>query len=500
MTSGWIENEMEKFYMALERLFQNEIDKFIGSLQIMRDYYHNLDNRPLIELPFSTIDIIKEEIDQTPIEEFNVEGEENNTQQENKENTTNSEASVKETLEQYIEKNMPKSYPRVEKLYKNSLKIQFQYEEALREAERAKIEKEKEDAKKNAAPGKGKKAPDKNKENAEEVVKEEVYPHNDELKQAISNEKSKFKYKLTLLKYWGIYCLKNFRRLSLTVYNKLEDWIILAIKAENEALNELTVMLKENIESESKIKYELALETFDVIVNMDVQNYIELPPKPLPAKEVIDHNKFNIVQLKILMEELQTYLVENTSSIRSSTFISIFLKKYISSKNDNDVYYGIPNMLKELSFYNYFKFIKKLDPENTDLISLKQIGTFFALLSDILPTKNEISSIREQARKMSGDDYPLLTISQFTQIEFWFDEKERSPTLKNHEDYHRDIKLKEILFEINKNQNVSQQSQEEAEGESVMDLDEFINILTLDCISSEAEKYQGKTYYEALFF
>jgi hypothetical protein len=79
---------------------------------------------------------------------------------------------------------------------------------------------------------------------------------------------------------------------------------------------------------------------------MDVHNYIELPPKPLPAKEVIDHNKFNIVQLKILMEELQTYLVENTSSIRSSTFISIFLKKYISSKNDNDVYYGIPNLLK----------------------------------------------------------------------------------------------------------------------------------------------------------
>ena len=495
MTSGWIENEMEKFYMALERLFQNEIDKFIGSLQIMRDYYHNLDNRPLIELPFSTIDIIKEEIDQTPIEEFNVEGEENQENKEKENNAGNTEASVKETLEQYIEKNMPKSYPRVEKLYKNSLKIQFQYEEALRETERAKLEKEKEDAKKNPAPGKGKKGQDKGKENQEEAVKEEVYPHNDELKQAISNEKSKFKYKLTLLKYWGISCLKNFRRLSLTVYNKLEDWIILAIKAENEALNELTIMLKENIESESKIKYELALETFDVIVNMDVQNYIELPPKPLPAKEVIDHNKFNIVQLKILMEELQTYLVENTSSIRSSTFISIFLKKYISSKNDNDVYYGIPNLLKELSFYNYFKFIKKLDPENTDLISLKHIGTFFSLLSDVIPTKNEVSQIKEQAQKLSGDDYPLLNMEQFTQIEFWFDEKERSPTLKNHEDYHRDIKLKEILFDINKNQ-----GQESNEGEAVVDLEEFISILTLECLNSEPEKFQGKTYYEALFF
>ena len=175
MTSGWIENEMEKFYMALERLFQNEIDKFIGSLQIMRDYYHNLDNRPLIELPFSTIDIIKEEIDQTPIEEFATETEENSTNPENvnKETTNkenNTESDVKETLEQYIEKNLPKSYPRVEKLYKNSLKIQFQYEEALREAERAKLEKEKEENKKNANPAKGKKATDKNKE-AEETQK-----------------------------------------------------------------------------------------------------------------------------------------------------------------------------------------------------------------------------------------------------------------------------------------------------------------------------------------
>jgi len=62
MTAGWIENEMEKFYLNLEKLFQNEADKFLGSLQIIRDYYHNLDNKPLIEIPFHTFDIIKEEV------------------------------------------------------------------------------------------------------------------------------------------------------------------------------------------------------------------------------------------------------------------------------------------------------------------------------------------------------------------------------------------------------------------------------------------------------
>ena len=126
---------------------------------------------------------------------------------------------------------------------------------------------------------------------------------------------------------------------------------------------------------------------------------------------------------------------------------------------------------------------------------MKHIGTFFSLLSDVIPTKNEVSQIKEQAQKLSGDDYPLLNMEQFTQIEFWFDEKERSPTLKNHEDYHRDIKLKEILFDINKNQ-----GQESNEGEAVVDLEEFISILTLECLNSEPEKFQGKTYYEALFF
>lgn len=62
MTAGWVENEMEKLYLNLERLYQSEIDKFVGSLHIIRDYYHNLDSKPLVELPFQTIDILKEEI------------------------------------------------------------------------------------------------------------------------------------------------------------------------------------------------------------------------------------------------------------------------------------------------------------------------------------------------------------------------------------------------------------------------------------------------------
>ena len=155
MTSGWIENEMEKFYMALERLFQNEIDKFIGSMQIMRDYYHNLDNRPLIELPFTTIDIIKDEIDPTPIEVFS----------ESTEPNANS---------------LPEQYPRIEKLYKTCIRVQFQYEEAIKESEKARTKKQNENNKKKKKKKKKKNQQTQNQQtqNQQEERVESSYPHN----------------------------------------------------------------------------------------------------------------------------------------------------------------------------------------------------------------------------------------------------------------------------------------------------------------------------------
>lgn len=161
-----------------------------------------------------------------------------------------------------------------------------------------------------------------------EEKKPEVYENENEMKQSIKFEKAKYRFRLTLLKHWGIECLKNLRKMANSIYSKLDDWIVLSIKAENEALNQICNMFRDHIEQEKKIKYELELDTFDVIVNMDVQNYIELPPQPLPAKEIIDHSKFNILQLRILLDELKTYEI-NPNTIRTSTFLDILIKKYV---------------------------------------------------------------------------------------------------------------------------------------------------------------------------
>jgi hypothetical protein len=56
-----------------------------------------------------------------------------------------------------------------------------------------------------------------------------------------------------------------------------------------------------------------------------------------------------------------------------------------------------------------------------------------------------------------------------------------------HENYHRPIKLKEIIFELNQN-----------EYEKVS-LTEILKIFTLKALSLDCEKMKNKTYYDVLF-
>jgi hypothetical protein len=173
----------------------------------------------------------------------------------------------------------PSSFPRLEKLHKTALKVQFQYDEALILAEKKRLEKLQETTNKKAK--ENQKTATKDKKNiAPETPleeKKEVCHYEEDMKLSIKNEKAKYRFRITLLKYWAINCVKNMRKIANNIYNKLDDWVVLSNKAENEALNQLTNILKSTIEKEQKIKYELELDTFDVIVNFDVQNYIELP-------------------------------------------------------------------------------------------------------------------------------------------------------------------------------------------------------------------------------
>lgn len=70
----------------------------------------------------------------------------------------------------------------------------------------------------------------------------------------------------------------------------------------------------------------------------------------------------------------------------------------------------------------------------------------------------------------------------------WFDQYEACVTPQGYEVYDRVEKLKEIIFEINK------------DDDEMLDVFELCNLFTLRKLNMFDTKNEGITYYEVLFF
>ena len=91
--------------------------------------------------------------------------------------------------------------------------------------------------------------------------------------------------------------LKHQRELALKIYQKLDDWINVGSKAENDAIEEVCDVVKDAIEGQTKIQDELRVNFMDFFVDPKILNFIEPPPEKLPAMEESDEGRFNIPQL-----------------------------------------------------------------------------------------------------------------------------------------------------------------------------------------------------------
>jgi hypothetical protein len=125
------------------------------------------------------------------------------------------------------------------------------------------------------------------------------------MKAAIRLEKSILRYRLTQIRNWTLKRLREMRGRGLKVYQKLEDWILVSTRSENEAIEEMCTVLKRAIEEERKIQDELRIKFMDFCVDQKIMNYVEPPPEKLPALEERMPDRFTVVQLNTLVEELE---------------------------------------------------------------------------------------------------------------------------------------------------------------------------------------------------
>lgn len=85
----------------------------------------------------------------------------------------------------------------------------------------------------------------------EKAVEESIYVK--EMRESIKVEKSILRYRLVQVRNWALSQLKNMRQSSLDLYKMLEDWVFVAQKTEMDAIEEMSMIIKDAIEEETKI-------------------------------------------------------------------------------------------------------------------------------------------------------------------------------------------------------------------------------------------------------
>lgn len=102
------------------------------------------------------------------------------------------------------------------------------------------------------------------------------------MKAAIKMEKSILRFRLTEIRNWTLKRLREMRQRALKTYLKLEDWILVSTKTENDAVDEMCIVIKRAIEEEKKIQDELRIKYMDFCVDEKIMNFIIPPPEKLP--------------------------------------------------------------------------------------------------------------------------------------------------------------------------------------------------------------------------
>lgn len=150
-----------------------------------------------------------------------------------------------------------------------------------------------------------------------------------EAEEIIAVEKSIIKYRLFLLYSITISRLKEMRLMAKSLYNKLDDWIIYGIKAENDILYEQTKVIKKSIEKTEKLPKDLNPNFPEISSTHKPVNYLDLPPIILPKLELAQPNRFTLSNLFSLTEELK-FLQDDNADLSVSTLVQFFNRRLVN--------------------------------------------------------------------------------------------------------------------------------------------------------------------------
>lgn len=166
------------------------------------------------------------------------------------------------------------------------------------------------------------------------------------------------------------------RQTSLDLYKMLEDWIYVAQKTEMDAIEEMSMVIKESIENETKIQSELRIEFMDFTVDQGTLNYITPPPPKYEAREELLAERFSVPQINNIVREFQGLLdIANENGEPHQLRVQFLYQFFKQRLNNASLFSGYQSSLPEcwtkLNMDLFMALLRNLDPESSGFIDVR---------------------------------------------------------------------------------------------------------------------------------
>lgn len=330
--------------------------------------------------------------------------------------------------------------------------------------------------------------------------------YEEEIKNQISLEKSKFKYRLITLKTFAQNANEIISNIFTEVYSQMDEWIIKSVKTQNDTLNSFIYYIQRALHNfTSAISLDdFEFDSYDIYKPINIERYFS------PENDEYNFN-YNIRDLLSIYNNIKQYATFDSSLIKREIIIEILIKKYFANQIHSD---GISSYIKSHSYSSYRKFIdffiediqridNKENVEYDKYVNINNMFTALILLGSKTISANEFKNMIDGIELFKSTK---VNKENFMKIYFWFEEDDylNNPFDEDEKTYLNERKInkvdliKEVLFDVNK---------DEDGGVDIVKFGKFMKNINGDVeiteVSCEEEKkvksVEKKCFYEILF-
>lgn len=182
----------------------------------------------------------------------------------------------------------------------------------------------------------------------------------------------------------------------------------------------------------------------DFFVDKSYKNYIDPPPPMLDAMEEVRSVRFNVPQLKAIIEEL-AQVADEKNQIANRAAVELLVKKVRNSRSLGDLG-GMPKDWSNFTQNNFELMLRNLDIYNEGQVDYRVLALCFVLLQSELPDGNQLESLKKELRD------PEVSSESLTKAHVWFEKTEKSVDRDYSHKFDRVEEIKQVVFDLFKQQ------------------------------------------------